>query len=483
MSFLLNPYIFGGGGGGGTPPAPIYPNYVQHTARQNGGSLTWGTAPTVGNTLLGVFGSWEGSVYGNVPTGFKIHDVRTGPNGRTLILAGKIAESGDASGYSLPNNDSYAVIYEYEQVIAPEFLASGTVTSAALTAAMGYSLAVDEEAIFGGSYWGAGPGAETGFTLDAWYNAAYGGGAGRLANGFDGTLSDGTSSGVWAYYFLNALRTFTDAEGGALFYSGADREFTVPAGVSQIDFEAWGAGAGGGRYSSGFFGGGGGYAAGSIAVTPGDTVKLQVGGGGKYTVGARGLGGWPDGGDGSFGDTHGSGGGGSSRIWLNGTLVAVGGGGGGGSGYQGNAGGGGGSSGQASAFGSGGSGGTQSAGGVDRNDTGNTAKQGKSLIAVGPTGKTGGDASANTSTSTGDDGGAGGGGYWGGGGGGGDGQAGGGGSGYVSGSVTGSVLTAANYQTPVNPNGTRFPGCALGEDGSSATTKTGGHGQINITFS
>ncbi|MCH8550815.1 MAG: DUF2341 domain-containing protein [Natronospirillum sp.] len=61
--------------------------------------------------------------------------------------------------------------------------------------------------------------------------------------------------------------------------------FTVPAGVSQITVEVWGGGGKGGNTQgnnrAGGGGGAGGYAAGTVAVVPGDEFQLEVGSGGQ----------------------------------------------------------------------------------------------------------------------------------------------------------------------------------------------------------
>jgi hypothetical protein len=67
------------------------------------------------------------------------------------------------------------------------------------------------------------------------------------------------------------------------------QSFVVPAGVTNIRFEVWGGGAGGGvndnPYSgfglpNGYGGGGGGHAFGTIATTPGETLTINIGAGG-----------------------------------------------------------------------------------------------------------------------------------------------------------------------------------------------------------
>lgn len=63
-----------------------------------------------------------------------------------------------------------------------------------------------------------------------------------------------------------------------------DGEFVVPAGVSELFVECWGAGGGGGGSNNnnnfGSGGGGGGYASGVLFVTPGDIIPYTVGVGG-----------------------------------------------------------------------------------------------------------------------------------------------------------------------------------------------------------
>jgi hypothetical protein len=68
-----------------------------------------------------------------------------------------------------------------------------------------------------------------------------------------------------------------------LSYTGSAQSFTVPAGVSIITVELWGAAGGsGGSYDTG---GAGGYAKGDLSVTAGDVLYCIVGQGG-YGVGA-----------------------------------------------------------------------------------------------------------------------------------------------------------------------------------------------------
>lgn len=205
-------------------------------------------------------------------------------------------------------------------------------------------------------------------------------------------------------------------------YTGSEQTFVVPAGVTQMTFKIWGAGGGSGTYSS-YGGGAGGYTEASVSTTPGQTLVLIVGDGGKYGAsnGNGGLGGWPGGGYGTRGDASGGGGGGYSGVFItnhthaNSLLIAGGGGagtgyryGGAGSGLNGNIG------------HNGGYGGTQAAGGTGSSGADGSALQGGNGDAYG----------LRTSGSY--DGGGGGGGYYGGEGGYSDAGGGGGGSGYVN---------------------------------------------------
>ena len=71
-------------------------------------------------------------------------------------------------------------------------------------------------------------------------------------------------------------------------------DFTVPAGVTEITVEVWGAGGGGGGSSQnnqGGSGGGGGYARQVISVTPGQVIPYSVGAGGNAGAANGGNGG------------------------------------------------------------------------------------------------------------------------------------------------------------------------------------------------
>ena len=66
----------------------------------------------------------------------------------------------------------------------------------------------------------------------------------------------------------------------ALSYTGADQSFVVPAGVTSITAKLWGAGGGAGAADNGP-GGAGGFTTGTITVTPGETLTILTGEGGK----------------------------------------------------------------------------------------------------------------------------------------------------------------------------------------------------------
>jgi hypothetical protein len=259
-------------------------------------------------------------------------------------------------------------------------------------------------------------------------------------------------------------QTFTINAGQQSFaYTGAQQSFVVPPGVTQVTIVANGAQGGSGGAP---FGGipGAGQAAGSItatiAVTPGETLPVFVGGVGASAAGSTpspygGPGGFNGGGAGGNGDSGGGGGGGGSSDVRQGgadlghrVVVAGGGGGGGGptssetaqSGGDGGSGGGttGGTGGAGAGLeGStgGGFGGSQSGGGAVGDGGGSGASGGQT--------GTGGSGGSGAGTDNGG-GGGGGGGYYGGGGGGGlsnpyghfGGGGGGGGSSYVEASAT-----------------------------------------------
>jgi len=160
---------------------------------------------------------------------------------------------------------------------------------------------------------------------------------------------------------VSFAQTFTDND------PTAPNSWTVPAGVTSITVQAWGAGgAGGGSTSNGnggSGGGGGAYASRTITVTPGSTINYTIGAGG---IGSNGNG--TAGGDttlnalnarGGAGGTANSGAGGVGGIATGGVPTNT-------DGLPGGAGGGnpGGDGGDSGNGGTGGAGGSNSAGGV-----------------------------------------------------------------------------------------------------------------------
>lgn len=167
------------------------------------------------------------------------------------------------------------------------------------------------------------------------------------------------TAAVVAEMATTAVPAVATGSGSAAFsYTGSNQSWTVPSGVTSIGVDARG-GQGGG----GLWGGPGGRIVGTVAVTPGETLTIIVGGTGS-SYGGGGAGGYGGGG----------GGGGASDVRQGGTGTAnrimVAGGGGGTSGTPGNFSGQGGAGGasvaQAGTAGcaTAGAGGTQSAGGA-----------------------------------------------------------------------------------------------------------------------
>ena len=80
-------------------------------------------------------------------------------------------------------------------------------------------------------------------------------------------------------------------EGGYLF-EDSNTDFTVPAGVSVLFLEVWGAGGGGTVWNSfcqaSASGGAGGYARAALQVSPGDVISVEIGSGGPYGSGQDG---------------------------------------------------------------------------------------------------------------------------------------------------------------------------------------------------
>lgn len=230
------------------------------------------------------------------------------------------------------------------------------------------------------------------------------------------------------------------ASGKLVFdYSGAAVTVTVPPLVSKMKIKAWGAGGGGTNQGGGYndYGGAGVYIEGWFAVTPGETLLVVVGEGGRKG-GPRTFGG--GGKAGSVGALNASGGGLTGV--FRGTVdlahaiaIAAGGGGAANNINEAWSAGEGGDAAGADARNNGypqyGRGGTQTEGGYGAN-VGEALQGGDGLTATG--------------------GGGGGGGKYGGGGGGGGASeaAGGGGSSYRAGLTDGLAITSANHYSPPN---------------------------------
>lgn len=217
--------------------------------------------------------------------------------------------------------------------------------------------------------------------------------------------------------------------------------FTVPAGVTTLKIEAWGAG-GGGASSAGAGGGGGEYAAEpASAATPGGTVTVTIG-----TGGALGVGGASNSG-GAGGNTTTSGGGTTA-------VTAHGGGGGNKNGTP------------ASSGGSGSSNTTHHSGGASGTSTGGSKGGSGGGGCGGPTGA--GGAGTNSSGNT-------------------PGVGGAAGSGGSTGGGSGGGWGAALGKIPTNGGTGGYPGGGGGAGGwdggaQQAAGGAGGKGQVKITY-
>jgi len=265
---------------------------------------------------------------------------------------------------------------------------------------------------------------------------------------------------------------------GVFAYTGATQSYVVPAGVTSITAALWG-GAGGTSFevtTPQRLGGPGGYTIGTLAVTPGETLTVDVGGGGTGSSSIR---------------ISGAGGGGSAILRGSTPLLVAGG--GGGSGTRGSGGSGGGTTGQdgveavgpaddaggggtqsaAGAAGLGGRGNGNAGSGIDGGNGGANAGGGTAGGWGYGIGGIGGNVPADAG------GGGGGGGDFGGGGGGWDanGDPGGGGSGYV-GSATSASTAQGTGSTPAGNTAINYaPGVAT----PGGVGQTGGNGFVVIT--
>ena len=156
-------------------------------------------------------------------------------------------------------------------------------------------------------------------TTQTWYTQLVGGVAvGTSLSGVDFAVTPPTTT---TYY----VETFNNVPAGSqtFNFTGAAQTFTVPAGVTNVTINAFGAqGVGGG----GFIPGNGGRAQGEMAVAPGQVLNVFVGGTNAFNGGGIGQGG--------------SNGGGASDVRAGGialadrVIVAGGGGGAGGDNWQ-----------------------------------------------------------------------------------------------------------------------------------------------------
>lgn len=344
-------------------------------------------------------------------------------------------------------------------------------------------------------------GKTTGARINSWNQS--------LALPVQGTWDQGT---VAANGYVYSIGGATQGNAGKqTFYVPGTQTFTVPTGVTSLTVKLWGAGGGGGAgggaasgaTGAGGNGGGGGGATGTVSVTAGEILYVDVG-----TAGSAG---------GTL-DNGGDGGGYSALRRSDGTrlIVAAGGGGGGGSAaaVTGGAGSGGGSGttagngggsattakgGVGATVNPGGAGGTAGTGGIAgsvgaANAGGNAGGAGAACTTSvagtqGGAGGTGGGGLGGNATTC-SSGGGGGGGYYGGGGGASantsrGGGGGGGGSSYTSGAgVSGGSTNAGLNQTPGN-NGDADRGTA-GQGGTgnavSGANTAGNPGGVVISY-
>lgn len=107
-------------------------------------------------------------------------------------------------------------------------------------------------------------------------------------------------------------------------YTGAQQTWTVPAGITSAQIEAWGAQGGSDNSNIGYginSGGKGGYAKGVINVTTGQSIYVYVGGKGQDDYCTTSNGGYNGGGNGT--PCLGGGGGGASDVRIGGTALSA----------------------------------------------------------------------------------------------------------------------------------------------------------------
>ena len=150
---------------------------------------------------------------------------------------------------------------------------------------------------------------------------------------------------IFSLFFKKGSEAIAQTATQTFNWTGGNQTFVVPSCVTSLTVQAWGAGGGGGGNDSqtGGTGGGGAYTTSVLAVTPGTSLTIIVGGGGGAGFTGTGSGGGNggfglgNGGDGGAAGNSGSsggggGGGGGTGIMNGGTVLLVAGGGGGGGG-------------------------------------------------------------------------------------------------------------------------------------------------------
>lgn len=125
-----------------------------------------------------------------------------------------------------------------------------------------------------------------------------------------------------AFAFLGTLSAAHAETTESFLYTGAEQSFVVPPEVTSVSIRAWGASG----WSGGNPGGMGGLAEGVLAVTPGETLSIYVGGQGTVATGTMmpsggGFNGGGNGQDNGAGDAAG-GGGGASDVRQGGNALA-----------------------------------------------------------------------------------------------------------------------------------------------------------------
>jgi hypothetical protein len=161
----------------------------------------------------------------------------------------------------------------------------------------------------------------------------------NLRHRFD-TANKRILTNIYGFDFIDngGVITPTNKTKYTYVHTGANQTLVVPAGINYIFVKMWGGGGGGGSYGGwrqGSLGGAGGFSHGIIAVVPGETITIRVGGKGIARPAAARA--YPDGGGActSTGsdNRYAASGGGSSSILVpsqSGEYVIVAGGGGGG---------------------------------------------------------------------------------------------------------------------------------------------------------